>query len=181
MCSGRHPFERVRPLLFSHAAAVGQRGDGQSILSDEVRTTFTQRQRDAVEDRYWARNAIADDEILSQHGHEGRNGGSFYRSAPRPDIDHGYLSLIRGSVTPEEALHIVMKWRAPPRLYGVRYVTAGALRAAGFTVSHSPNPANDRHVSASVPGGAEQWHHGHEMAFISAFVTHGEDVRRASS
>jgi hypothetical protein len=80
---------------------------------------------------------IADEEILTHHTHQrGR-----YNNAPRPEMMEVELSIMRGKLTTAEAYMRRNGGRpAHPsdvERAGVRYRTAGALRAGGFAVIHT--------------------------------------------
>jgi hypothetical protein len=73
------------------------------------------------------------------------------------------LSVIRGRLTVEEAVRF--RYRNSPRYrladalehldqYQVRYATAGALRAAGFVIYHTPGRVTKGLHCSVVPSGA---------------------------
>lgn len=89
---------------------------------------------------------LDDQEALTQYGVRGEE----WRTAPRSNESD--VSLLLGTLTPEEAAKRVRKGRWPPADDdGARHTTVGALRAQGFLVRYTHRPANRLHVSAEVP------------------------------
>lgn len=79
---------------------------------------------------------VPDDEELIQHGWR----GSRYRNQPRIDRELG-LSVLRGSISVEEATRYVLRWERPTEQQlnraRIRRTTARALREVGFAVVHA--------------------------------------------
>lgn len=89
---------------------------------------------------------IEDDEALSQYGVDGEP----WRVAPREGESD--VSVLLGELPPDEAARRVRKGRwIPAGTDGVRYTTAGTLRAAGFDVRYTHTKANKLHASVVLP------------------------------
>lgn len=87
----------------------------------------------------------ADDAVLTQYVINGEQP----RVRPRP-VDRDGLSLIEGRLSLIEAARFVrIKVKYPYEGDSVRYVTTGALRAAGFVVMATPSRRNPIHVSVT--------------------------------
>lgn len=91
---------------------------------------------------------LPDDEELVQHGWR----DSRYRNQPRIDREPG-LSVLRGPISIETATRYVLRWEEPTEQQlnrsRLRRTTAGALRAAGFAVVHTPGRARENACSRS--------------------------------
>lgn len=85
---------------------------------------------------------------------------------PRP-TDQGELSLIRGKCDVAYARSKVRMGGTVSASDGIRKTTVGGLRAAGFTVGHTPTHKNADHVSVSYPG---TWHPPLPATFDSCFT-----------
>lgn len=99
---------------------------------------------------------IDDDEVLTQFGNRldpAEPGHPFRRKLRDSDFDG--ISLLRGRLSPDEAALLVTR-RPAADGHGVRYVSAGALRAEGFHVNSTPTKRNKRHVSA-IMGVGVKW------------------------
>lgn len=112
---------------------------------------------------------IADNEWLSQYGSilAVIDGEPFKGEPGRNQED---LSLIRGRVSPDQAAESVSRRRkeaAPGE--GVRYVRAGNLRDAGFTVMHTPTSRNKNHVSVTAEGTSGIWAAEHKLRYRECF------------
>lgn len=95
---------------------------------------------------------LADSQELTQYGSSTNpaHDDKPFRQKLR-ERDQGSVSLMTGHCTPEEASLATGHIAAQPG-DGARYTTAGELRAAGFTVTHSPTRRNPDHVSVAAPG-----------------------------
>ncbi|GAB3667143.1 hypothetical protein GCM10027596_35820 [Nocardioides korecus] len=88
---------------------------------------------------------IQDDEVLTQYVFNEADPPN----APRPQDADG-LSMLRGKRTTLAAAKFVrVRVRFPSDGDAVRWVTAGALRGAGFEVTATPTRRNPLHVSVS--------------------------------
>lgn len=89
---------------------------------------------------------LGDDEWVSQRVY--REGGELVVwDEPRPQ-DRGELSVIRGRVTPAEALRQVRRRSVRPTGDdGVRYALVSGLRGVGFVVEPKPTNRNPDHTS----------------------------------
>lgn len=99
---------------------------------------------------------IADEVVLSQFGNRKAPAlpdGPFRCRLREEDTDG--VSMLNGRHSPDEACRIVTRLAASPD-HGVRYTTAGTLRAAGFHVKGTPSRRNKLHVSVIMESG-EQW------------------------
>ena len=54
----------------------------------------------------------------------------------------------------------------------MRHCTAGALRNAGFVVTHTPSRMNPDHISVTLPDGAAQWDDGQANGLEMTFAIH---------
>jgi hypothetical protein len=88
---------------------------------------------------------IPDDAPLTQYGEIRPSKEPQFRKKPREEIFETDVSLIWGRLTPSEASRRVTHVVSP--LAAARYTTAGALRAVGFAVRHTPGRSNPKHVS----------------------------------
>jgi hypothetical protein len=96
---------------------------------------------------------ITDDEVLTQVGAGG--GGRFrFRTSLRDDRDppERSMSLLLGRFTPETGAATAFRRPTQPGRDACRYTTAGRLRAAGFTVRHTPTKMVPDHVSVYRDG-----------------------------
>jgi hypothetical protein len=89
---------------------------------------------------------LEDDEIVTQTGHcERRSNDQWYRGrfsfrrALRADLGEKYMSVIRGRLTPAEAVPLVARGDRAGFADAVRYASIGELRQAGFTVEPKEN------------------------------------------
>lgn len=87
------------------------------------------------------------------------------RNTPRPS-DHDGLSVLRGKVATLDAARFVRRPRFPLTGDGIRVAEVGALRRAGFAVTHTPTRFNPIHVSTS--SGA-QWNESLAVSFDACF------------
>jgi hypothetical protein len=92
---------------------------------------------------------VPDGAQLTQYGKGPLGSPTRFRDRPRAEINEPDVSLLWGRVTVDEARRIVDKWGSP--LSAVRYTTAGALRARGFIVRHTPTGPNPKHISVFPP------------------------------
>lgn len=98
---------------------------------------------------------IGDAEVLTHHTK--RRGD--YNNAPRPHIEESEVSVLRGKLTVAEASTQRNGGNRAPlsdiAAAGVRYTTAGELRAAGFAVIHTCGFRGEEsaHVSVVWPDG----------------------------
>lgn len=99
------------------------------------------------------------------------------RNTPRP-VDHDGLSVLRGKVPTLDAGAVRAETAVPLTGDGIRVAEVGALRRAGFAVTHTPTRFNPIHVSTS--SGA-QWNESLAVSFDACFgdVTdiYGGDAR----
>lgn len=102
---------------------------------------------------------VGDLEALAQFG--SRKGG--FRNHPR--ATESDVSVLVGRLTVEEAT-VFVRGRPPDPGDGVRYARAGALRKAGFSVTHTPSRSIPVHASVEFPG---VWDHGVESRFDRSF------------
>lgn len=93
---------------------------------------------------------IGDEEYLSQYGSR-LTGKPPFLDRPR-SVDTDGLSATVGSLTPAQARRLVRRVGLVGSDDGVRYAPAGALRAMGFEVTHTPSRRNKDHVSISYAG-----------------------------
>ena len=93
---------------------------------------------------------IGDEEYLSQYGSR-LTGKPVFWDRPRP-VDTDGLSATIGRLTPAEARRPVRRIGPAASDDGVRHAPAGALRAMGFQVTHTPSQRNKDHVSVSYAG-----------------------------
>lgn len=110
---------------------------------------------------------IDDDQVLTQFGAKQDIVALDppFRRKPRQGRETN-VSLILGRLSPAEASRIVRRSLAPAPFDGVRYATAGKLRAAGFVVMHTPSRMNPNHVSVSR---TTEWGANEESAFDECF------------
>lgn len=108
---------------------------------------------------------IQDHEVLTQFGIHPND--PVFRRAPRFPGEHD-LSLLLGRYSAKDAGWRVLK-RAPGKNARVRYVTAGALRARKFIVTHTPNLKNPDHVSVTVADSSNAWNNAQQDALDNAF------------
>ncbi|WP_210502798.1 hypothetical protein [Nocardioides xinjiangensis] len=92
---------------------------------------------------------LGDDEVVTQRIAKGA-GSPPVINAPRPK-DQGRVSVIRGRKSPSQAYHLVRKGGSCGPDDGARYAEVGALRDAGFIVTHTPNNRNPDHCSVAYP------------------------------
>lgn len=101
---------------------------------------------------------IEDDEWLSQYGSYAQliNNEPFKCCPAYGQVD---LSFLRGRAMLDEAARSVNRRKTTGATPGdgVRYITAGSLRAAGFRVWHSPTRLNPSHVSVANVDGSAVW------------------------
>jgi hypothetical protein len=113
---------------------------------------------------------LGDDEWLSQYGtiHHPIDGDPF---KCRPTWGQVELSLIRGRRSVDEAAKSVNRKRSTGAFpgEGVRYVTAGRLREAGFRVWHSPTAFNPNHVSVATMDPDGVWTDDDKKRFVACF------------
>lgn len=110
-----------------------------------------------------ATRPIQDSETLTHYGTTTEE----FRNEPRWATE-SELSLIVGGVDPLLAGDIVRPSGAlNDGTDSARYTTAGALRAEGFDVRHSPTRRNPDHVSVGWPG---DWTMEVSIAFDSCFT-----------
>ncbi len=112
--------------------------------------------------------AIADDEVLTQHGKKGKPYQNTLRDLKHPPRREKALSMILGDADVEEATDIRFGGiRSHYEQYAVRHTTAGALRKAGFKVVHTGNyPGNPYHVSVYPRG---PWGSDEALSFDGCF------------
>lgn len=111
---------------------------------------------------------LADEEALAQYGRENSDEPCIdprFRCVPRFEDGERDVSLLRGQMTIHEAAQAVCRRPAKPGDV-VRHTTAGALRSAGFLVSHTPTKRNKEHVSVEHQG---KWTENMRKAFDLAF------------
>lgn len=83
-----------------------------------------------------------------------------------PAYGQDELSFIRGQVTLDEAARSVNRRKQHATVGdGVRYITAGSLRSAGFRVWHTPTVLNPDHVSVASLDGKAVWTEDEVRAF----------------
>lgn len=118
---------------------------------------------------------LRDDVELTQYGEDGEG----FRNRLRVSIGETEMSLIIGRQSKMACALLVTK-AAPPWAMA-RYTTAGALRAAGFQVVHSPTRGNPLHVSVfppTGPHGPAEWDDSMAMRFDKCFTeSTGGDTR----
>ena len=125
------------------------------------------------------RRRIRDDEWVSQRVWIER-GKIIARNQPRPEIDHGTVSVIVGRLSPAEVFALVRRDRRlrPTEEDGVRYAKVDDLRRAGFTVTHAPSHRIPGHVRVTL---SAVWDNHAAARFDKCFtdpVWH-DDMRRA--
>lgn len=111
---------------------------------------------------------LPDDLRLTQFGDQSTFGQGF-RDRLREEIGETEISLILGEVDASAASMLVLKYLAP--WAARRVTTAGALRAAGFRVVHSPTKTNRLHVSVYGPEQVE-WDVDLAEKFNACFTEH---------
>lgn len=72
-----------------------------------------------------------------------------FRNRTRHERGETDMSLILGRLDADQASIVVRRLVAPNAT--VRHSTAGAFRAKGFTVLHTPSKKNSTHVSVLAP------------------------------
>jgi hypothetical protein len=96
---------------------------------------------------------VEDDQVLTQYGRE-LPGMPTFREKPaagKPEVD---FSLLKGRLSPEQAHDYVTSTGRGLERARVRYTTAGDLRAAGFTIVHTPGRIREgTHVSVILHNG----------------------------
>jgi hypothetical protein len=88
-----------------------------------------------------------------------------FRTRPRPGIENA-VSLLAGGFSPLEAGDRVRRQALNDGTDAARYTTAGALRAAGFDVTHTPTKRNADHVSVEFVG---EWDDKASVRFDACF------------
>jgi hypothetical protein len=95
---------------------------------------------------------IGDDEVITQYGNLMKPNEPPFRSRPRFEKPENDVSAMLGPATVTECAQRVTRRPALPGKDGVRHAKVGDLRAAGFTVVHSPSRGNRDHVSIELDG-----------------------------
>lgn len=95
---------------------------------------------------------LADDQVLTQYGNRAYPAGEPFRHRPREGKETE-ISLMAGRLSVDDAARAVSRGRrsAYPD-DGVRYTTAGRLRAGGFKVTSTPSRLIPNHVSTALVG-----------------------------
>jgi hypothetical protein len=89
---------------------------------------------------------LGDSEFVAQYG--AREADPPFRCCPRFPWEQD-ISLLRGQPSVREACRLVRRRDVADTEDGVRYAIVGTLRAAGFTVTHTPSAAIPGHVSVT--------------------------------
>ncbi len=111
---------------------------------------------------------LEDDELVTQRVARGLDAPPEYNQPKYPE-EFPAVSVIRGALTPEEALRRVRKGMSTAtRDDGVRRATVGTLRDAGFILTHTPTNRNPDHVSVTYPG---DWERDVALLFKTCFAT----------
>lgn len=97
---------------------------------------------------------ITDPETLTQCGTRRADGTFRFWNRPRDfrDPPEVSLSLLLGSFDDPGDAAALAFGRSPEKRDATRETTASALKGAGFTVAHTPNPRNPDHVSVYWDG-----------------------------
>ncbi|MGS2613630.1 hypothetical protein ACVCAH_03725 [Micromonospora sp. LZ34] len=114
---------------------------------------------------------IPNDAELTQYGKGERGSVGRFRDRPRVENNEPDMSLLWGRLEVREAAILVFKWAHP--LSAVRYTTAGALRARGFVVRHTPSGSIPQHTSVLAPtlgGEPMEWDEDLAKIFAECFT-----------
>lgn len=98
---------------------------------------------------------LPDDQELTQCGTKLAGGSYRFRNMPRTERDppERSLSLLRGALTPHEAMTAAFGTHRKCHRDAARQTTAGTLREVGFRVEHTPRyPLSPDHVSVYWSG-----------------------------